>query len=165
MIQKIVWQMIQIWGGKRYKKDVANDTKYGVADDRMADETQPQDISVLVFLKAHTDVNLITFNGCSFYTSLTFVLIYLDGIPMEGKKANSSILLEKPWSTIGCQGSIAIVKGVPVVNVETLQIRKEWRVTCHSSKTKWARNMICCFLLTKFLLTWKNLIIDHDGHQ
>ena len=41
MIQKIVWQMIQIWGGKRYKKDVANDTKYGVADDRMADETQP----------------------------------------------------------------------------------------------------------------------------
>ena len=33
--------MIQIWGGKRYKKDVANDTKYGVADDWMADETQP----------------------------------------------------------------------------------------------------------------------------
>ena len=111
------------------------------------------------------DVNLITLNGCSFYTSLTFVLIYLDGIPMEGKKANSSILLEKQWSTIGCQGSIAIVKGVPVVNVETLQIRKEWRVTCHSSETKWARNMICCFLLTKFLSPWKNLISDHHGHQ
>ena len=38
---KMVWQMIQIWGGKRYKKEVANDTKYGVADDWMADETQP----------------------------------------------------------------------------------------------------------------------------
>ena len=38
---KMGWQMIQIWGGKRYKRGVANYTKYGVAKSEFSAETQP----------------------------------------------------------------------------------------------------------------------------